>query len=286
MGGIMIPKALTSKPKTKGKQSKSSSSKKSGTQQLRSLEELGIPMDLNFFNQSILYSQGDKFSTVAWTTLDDVRREFFNINHKGIGYWTKDRCEEEAKKYKNRVEFMHNSAVAYMKARDVYNCLDEICNHMPSPLTKWNYDLALKTAKKYKTRNELKLSEQTCWQWIKRNKLDDIMFAHMKPKQIEYNLEELKKEAKQFQYRVDWKNFNPKGYKKVMNEGLLNEYCKHMFKNKFHDIKMIEEILKENNIKSIKQLKNYDIRLYHGLYRAKTLEKFNLTREASNQFLK
>jgi len=286
MGGIQIPKVLTSKPKPNRKPSQPGSSKKGSTQQLRSLEELGIPMDMNFFNQSILYSQGDKFSTVAWTTLDDVRREFFNINHRGIGYWTKDRCAEEAKKYKNRVDFMNNSQVAYTKARDIYKCLDDICNHMPPSLTKWNYDLALKTAKKYKTRNELKLSEQTCWQWIKRNKLDDIMFAHMENKLTTYNMQELKKEAKQFQYREDWKTFNPKGYNKVMKEGLLNEYCKHMFKNKFHNIKLIEQILKENNIKSMKELKNYDIRLYHGLYRAKTLEKFNLIREASNQFLK
>jgi len=81
MGGIQIPKVLTSKPKVKGKQSSSSSQKKSTTQQLRSLEELGIPTDLNLFNNVALYTQKDKFSTVAWTTLDEVRREFFKIDN-------------------------------------------------------------------------------------------------------------------------------------------------------------------------------------------------------------
>jgi len=113
MGGIMIPKALTSKPKIKGKQSKSSSSKKSGIQQLRSLEELGIPMDLNFFNQSILYSQGDKFSTVAWTTLDEVRREFFgltkqiNINDIKKLISNISSVEEFAKQYPNEYEIIN-----------------------------------------------------------------------------------------------------------------------------------------------------------------------------------
>jgi superfamily II DNA or RNA helicase len=283
MGGILIPKVKTTRPKPNGKSTPTN--KKKQTQRIATLEELGIPLDLNLFNQSIMYSQGDKFSTVAWTTLDDVKREFFNINHKGIGYWTKEKCTEEAKKYKTRVDFMQNSMVAYQKSRDEYNFLDEICKHMPPPLTKWNYDLALKTAKKYKSRNELKLAEQTCWQWIKRNKLDDIMFAHMKNNITTYNLEELKEEAIQFEYREDWKNFNPKGYSKVTKEGLLNEYCKHMYKTKFHNIKFIENILKKNKITSLSQLKSYDKNLYYGLYRAKTLNKFSLLRTASNQFI-
>jgi superfamily II DNA or RNA helicase len=77
MGGIMIPKIKTTRTKTNGKST--SSNKKKQTQRITTLEELGIPLDLNLFNQSILYSQGDKFSTVAWTTLEDVRKEYFNI---------------------------------------------------------------------------------------------------------------------------------------------------------------------------------------------------------------
>jgi hypothetical protein len=78
MGGILIPKVKTNRPKTKGKSN--TTNKKKQTQRIATLEELGIPLDLNLFNQSILYSQGDKFSTVAWTTLDECRREFFNID--------------------------------------------------------------------------------------------------------------------------------------------------------------------------------------------------------------
>ncbi len=77
MGGIEIPKVKTTRPKTKGKSTPTN--KKKQTQRIATLEELGIPLDLNLFNQSILYSQGDKFSTVAWTTLDNCRREFFDL---------------------------------------------------------------------------------------------------------------------------------------------------------------------------------------------------------------
>lgn len=284
MGGIQIPKVLTKSTKNKQKSNQTKNGKKP-TQQLKSLEELGIPLDLNLFKKDIMYSLSDKFGTIAFTSLDECKREFFNINHSGIGYWTKQRCLEEAKKYKTRMEFMKNSAVAYQKSRDTYNCLDEICSHMPPSLTKWNYDLALKTAKKYKSREELRKNQQSCIQWIRRNKLDDVMFAHMENKLTTYNLDELKKEAKQFEYREDWKKFNPKGYNKVTTEGLLNEYCKHMFKTKFHNIKFIQKIIKDNKIKTIQQLKEYDNKLYFGLYRAKTLNNFKLIRNSSNQFL-
>ena len=76
MGGIRIPKVLTKK---RNKPSKSSGKSTSTSKPYISLEELGIPLDLNFFKNSILHSSNDLFSTIAWTTLDDVRREFFNI---------------------------------------------------------------------------------------------------------------------------------------------------------------------------------------------------------------
>jgi predicted GIY-YIG superfamily endonuclease len=45
------------------------------------------------------------------------------------GYWTKERCQEEALKYKTRSEFSKNSVSAYGKAWDS-KWLDEICSHM------------------------------------------------------------------------------------------------------------------------------------------------------------
>lgn len=80
MGGIQIPKVLTKTTKS-GKKSTQTKNNKKPTQQLKSLEELGIPLDLNLFRQDIMYSQSDKFGTIAWTTLDNARREFFNLGN-------------------------------------------------------------------------------------------------------------------------------------------------------------------------------------------------------------
>lgn len=97
MGGILIPKVKTNRPKPNAKSN--TKNKKKQTQRIATLEELGIPLDLNLFNQSIMYSQGDKFSTVAWTTLDTIRTEFFNINNS---IYTKNELIEIVKNAKSK----------------------------------------------------------------------------------------------------------------------------------------------------------------------------------------
>jgi hypothetical protein len=103
MGGILIPKVLMNKKRVKA-QTPSHSSKSSSkqTKPYVSLVELGIPLDLNFFKQSILHSSGGKFDTIAWTTLDDVRREFFNINTKN--QFSKKRTFIEAKNFVKKLK--------------------------------------------------------------------------------------------------------------------------------------------------------------------------------------
>jgi len=81
MGGILIPKVLNN-TKKKSK-STTTSSKNKSTKPSISLADLDIPLDLNLFRQSALHTNNDEFATIAWTTLDDVRREFFDINKPG-----------------------------------------------------------------------------------------------------------------------------------------------------------------------------------------------------------
>ena len=78
MGGILIPKVSVSKVnpkrKTKGNTNINKNSK------LLSLEQLGIPLDLNLFKTNIQHTQDGKFVTIAETTLDEVKKKLFNIN--------------------------------------------------------------------------------------------------------------------------------------------------------------------------------------------------------------
>jgi hypothetical protein len=82
MGGIRIPKVLTKTIRNKQYQQSQNKLKSNKVKPYVSLTELGIPLDLNFFRQSILHSSNSKFNTIAETTLDDVRRECFELNGK------------------------------------------------------------------------------------------------------------------------------------------------------------------------------------------------------------
>jgi len=81
MCGIRIPKAVMNKKRVKA-HTPTQSAKSNGTKPYVSLVELGIPSDLNLFKQSALHSSDGLFDSIAWTTLDEVRKEFFNIDYK------------------------------------------------------------------------------------------------------------------------------------------------------------------------------------------------------------
>ena len=84
--------------------------------------------------------------------------EHMTQRKKKNGYWTKDKCKEEAKKYSNRTEFHTKSQAAYGAAFKK-GWLDEICSHMsyykyePSIWTKENCFIK---AQDCKTRGEFK----------------------------------------------------------------------------------------------------------------------------------
>ena len=227
MGGIQIPKALTSKRKTKGKQSQSGSSKKSGTQQLRSLQELGIPLDLNLFNQSILYSQGDKFSTVAWTTLDEVRREFFNCGHDSHHKWNEKTITQEALKYNRKIDFQRANPSAYNAAQRL-NITDSVCSHMQIIFLNLSKDDIELEAKKYKSRAEFaKKSPRHYGKALKLNCLDEIC-SHMKSKYTVWTKELIHKEALKFKNRSAFQYGYKQAYRKAIELGVLDEVCSHM----------------------------------------------------------
>jgi hypothetical protein len=174
MGGILIPKVKTTRPKTKGKSTHTN--KKKQTQRIATLEELGIPLDLNLFNQSILYSQGDKFSTVAWTTLNDCRREFFDI---GKNMWSEDEIIKIVEKCRTLKEFRTNNPGAAQSAtRKGKQFYDKIKEKLQT-ITYWNYDKCKKTATQYNKFSEFAKKEASCLNHARDNNFIDDITKHM-----------------------------------------------------------------------------------------------------------
>ena len=75
------------------------------------------------------------------------------ITQKPFGYWTFERCKEEALKYKTKGEFEKNSSAYLISCRN--NWVNDICSHMiVRPNKIWTYDKCKKEASKYKTKIE------------------------------------------------------------------------------------------------------------------------------------
>lgn len=83
------------------------------------------------YNSKIEFKLGSISSYIVstkngWT--DEICSHMVNLR-KSVGYWTKEKCQEEALKYNSRTEFQKNSVSAYVRSRKE-GWLDEICSHM------------------------------------------------------------------------------------------------------------------------------------------------------------
>jgi len=86
--------------------------------------------------------------------LDEICAEMKSLN-KFNNYWTKERCQEEALKYKTRAEFGRGTSAAY-SAAGKSGFLDEICTHMieiKKPKGFWTKENCYKEALKYDSKS-------------------------------------------------------------------------------------------------------------------------------------
>jgi hypothetical protein len=222
MGGILIPKVLNNtKKKTK---SNSTTSKSKSTKPSLSLADLDIPLDLNLFSQSALHTNDDKFATIAWTTLDDVRREFFDIQKQN--YYNIEDVKNIALKYNIKKEFYSNDRAAYTAALK-YNILDECCEHMDSNYN-WDFNLALNESKKYKKITELVKDNPKLWGAIKKyNWLNKLSLIDDRAKQWK-NIDTIHKEALKYKTRGEFAKSNQSAYNAAKRLNIIDRVCSHM----------------------------------------------------------
>ena len=103
------------------------------------------------------------------------------VGNKPIGYWTKERCAEEALKYKTRIEFQRGNSGAYRKACK-NGWMDDICNHMVSGVKSvryWTKEKCIEKALKYKTKEKFKVGDNLAYQATYRYGWVDEVCKHM-----------------------------------------------------------------------------------------------------------
>lgn len=110
-------------------------------------------------------------------------KPLFKELQKPSGYWTKEKCKEEATKYKQRVDFQKKSSSAYVTARNK-GWLEYCCSHMLEINKKvgyWSKKRCLEEASRFINRSDFVKGAPVAYQKAHRmGWLDDIC-KHMKP---------------------------------------------------------------------------------------------------------
>lgn len=145
---------------------------------------------------------------------------------KPSGYWTKEKCLEEALKYNSRIEFFNKKPGVYSTCVKK-SWLDEICLHMKNTKYSkkgfWTKDKCHEEALKYNTKKDFKEKSSSVYSiCVRRKWIDDIcdhMVELVKPVGYwtkERCLEEIKKYG-----RTELRKNNPTVYRKSLKNGWL-----------------------------------------------------------------
>ena len=152
---------------------------------------------------------------------------------KPAGYWTKERCYQEANKYTTRNEFLKGSASAYQIAQR-NGWLDEVCanlSYVVKPPRYWTKERCASHANKYQHRNDFFLHVPTAYRSAQRNGWLDDICAHMVYQVLPRNYwtkERVQKEANKYTSRTKFLNAAKSAYGAAQSNGWLDEVCQHM----------------------------------------------------------
>lgn len=104
-----------------------------------------------------------------------------HMKKKKPGYtiWTKDKIQEEAKKYSGRFEFSKRQPGAHSAAYRL-GILDLVCSHMKFSGLKWDFDTCFIEAMKYETKQDFASNAGGAYAASRKGKWLDKVCAHMK----------------------------------------------------------------------------------------------------------
>lgn len=101
------------------------------------------------------------------------------------GFWTLERCIEEAKKYTSKNEWKRKSRGSY-SAASKNRWIDKCCSHITTnhytpvkPPNYWNRERCLEEARKYITRMEWKKASRGSYEYASKNNFIKEFTEHM-----------------------------------------------------------------------------------------------------------
>lgn len=140
-------------------------------------------------NNAKKYKTRSEWRKFSGSTYDSARRNFWLdecCQHmisliKPNGYWTKEKCIDEAKKYNTRTDWQKSSRGSYgaaIKNKWFLLCTQHMkYNHLPNGY--WTKERCIEDAKKYKTRNMWRLCSSSASTISSKNNWLDECCQHM-----------------------------------------------------------------------------------------------------------
>ena len=177
---------------------------------------------------------------------------------KPNGYWTYERCKEEALKYDSKKElYSNNSTVSIVIWKNKWVELISHFNITKNPTGYWTYDKCKKEALKYKTKSEIREKSITVYNLINKNKWLDL-FEHFEIEVTTYwTYERCKEEALKYENVYDFYTDCFIVYNKIRKNKWLELTTHQIFKNKPSGYwtyeRCKEEALKYNNSSSLEK---------------------------------
>jgi hypothetical protein len=148
---------------------------------------------------------------------------------KPKGYWTFERCKEEALKYNKKINFRINNCGCYTYAYR-RGWLDDICLHMIKN-TYWNYEKCKEEALKFKTRAEFSKKSGGAYNMTFKMKWLDEVCSHMTIEHLPkgyWTYDKCKVEALKYKTKKEFEEYNASALTIARRNGWLKEICEHM----------------------------------------------------------
>lgn len=147
------------------------------------------------------------------------------------GYWTKEKCHEEALNYTNPTDFNKNNPYVYGKAYRM-GWLSDICSHMTktkAPYGYWNSkEHCINEGKKYKTRTAFARNSPRAYQKCLENSWDEV-FAEMQViLDYTHSYEKCAAIALTCKSQAEMQRNHPKEYSYASSHHFLKEIFAHL----------------------------------------------------------
>ena len=159
------------------------------------------------------------------------------------GYWTLNKCKQEAFKYKTRTEWRINSGSSYKRALE-NNWLNECCKHMTQDYKIKGYrtfDKCKEVALKFNSKIEFMNTSPAFYKACYINGWLDELCKHMIVKTKSHSLESIKKTSLLCKTKKEFYKKFPSEYDWCLRNKKTKEICSHMLSKKTnHTIESIK----------------------------------------------